>query len=64
MQTTGIAGAFVLLLVSFGLSRSLVDLLVRQFVDRGALTPPVPGQVQVYIPPGEQGLQGLGGVIG
>ena len=64
MQTAGIAGAFVLLLVSFGLSRSLVDLLVRQFVDRGALTPPVPGQVQVYIPPGEQGLQGLGGVIG
>jgi hypothetical protein len=64
MRAAGIAGAFVLLLVSFGLSRSLVELLVRQFVDEGALTPPVPGQVQVYVPRGEQGLQGLGGVIG
>jgi len=64
MRAAGIAGAFVLLLVSIGLSRSLVDLLVRQFVEQGALTPPVPGQVHVYIPPGEQGLQGLASVIG
>lgn len=64
VRAAGIAGAFVLLLVSFGLSRSLVDVLVRQFVDQGALTPPVPGQVQVYIPPGVQGLQGLGRAIG
>ena len=64
VRTAGIAGAFVLLLVSFGVSRSLVDLLVRQFVDHGALTPPVPGPVEVYVPQGGQGLQELGGVIG
>lgn len=64
LRAAGIAGAFVLLLVSFGLSRSLVDLLVRQFLDQGALTPPVPGPVEVYVPQGGQGLQVLGGVIG
>jgi hypothetical protein len=64
LRTVGIAGAFVLMLVSLGLSRSLVDLLVRQFVDQGALTPPVPRQAEVYAPGVDQGLQGLAGVIG
>jgi hypothetical protein len=64
MRAAGIAGAFVLLLVSLGLSRSLVDLLVRQFVERGALTAPVPGQVEVYPPGGDQALRGLAGVVG
>jgi hypothetical protein len=60
----GIAGAFVLMLVSLGLSRALVDLLVRQFVERGALTPPIPGQVHIYPPGGDSGLRALAGVIG
>lgn len=49
---------------ALGCSCAFVNLPVQQFVDQGALTPPVPGQVQVYVPRGEQGLQGLGSVIG
>jgi hypothetical protein len=63
IRAAGIVGAFVLMLVSLGLSRALVDLLARQFVERGALTPPIPGQVDIYagIDPA---LRGLAGVIG
>lgn len=63
-RAAGVAAAFLLLLVSFGLSRAFVDLMVDQFVSRGALTAPVPDQVEVYIPQGGHGLQGLAGVIG
>ncbi len=64
MRAAVIAGAFVLLLVSLGLSRAVVDLLVRQFVDGGALAPPVPGEVDIYPPGSDPGLRGLAGVIG
>lgn len=64
IRMAGIAGAFLLLLLSFGASRALVDKLVELFIDRGALVAPAPGQVNVYVPQGAQGLQDLAGVIG
>jgi hypothetical protein len=60
----GVVGAFLFLLVSFGLSRGFVGLIIAQFVDRGALSPPVPGPVDVYVPNNGSGLQPLAGVIG
>lgn len=62
MRAAGMAGAFVLLLVGLGLSRALVDLLVRQFVEGGALAPPVPGQVAID-PGSDPALRGLAAVI-
>lgn len=64
VRVVGVVGGFLFLMVSFGLSRGFVDLIVAQFVDRGALTPPVPGPVDVYVPANASGLQPLAGVIG
>ena len=64
VRVVGVVGAFLFLLVSFGLSRGFVDLIIAQFVDRGALSPPVPGPVDVYVPNNGSGLQPLAGVIG
>lgn len=64
MRTVGIVGTFLLLLVSFGFSRAIVDLLLARFVDQGALTTPIPGQVEVYVPKGAGELEALAGVNG
>ena len=64
VRVVGVVGAFLFLMVSFGLSRGFVDLIIAQFVDRGALSPPVPGPVDVYVPNNANGLQPLAGVIG
>ena len=64
LRVAGILGAFVLLLVSFGASKAFVEMLADQFINRGALAVPAPGNVEVYVPAGGQGLQALADVIG
>ena len=41
-----------------------MNLPVEQVVNQGALTTPIPGQVEVQVPRGGEGLHGLAGVIG
>jgi len=64
LRVAGVLGAFMLLLVSFGASRAFVELLADQFINRGALAVPAPGNMEVYVPAGGQGLQALADVIG
>jgi len=64
MRMAGMVAAFLLLMLSFGASRAFVEMLVNQFINKGALAAPVPGRVDVYVPAGAQGLQDFAGVIG
>ena len=41
-----------------------MNLPVQQVVNQGVLTTPIPGQVEVQVPRGGEGLHGLAGVIG